>query len=374
MTVAGAATPFSLRLGLHYKAVRAVAVRFAQGTRWQMERKHQVFVSSTYRDLVEERKEVIHALLELDCIPAGMELFPATDEDAWSLITEVIDGCDYYVLILAGKYGSANKDGIGYTEMEFDYAVSQKKPILCFLHEDLEALPASKTEGNDKGKANLESFRQKAKEKHCKFWTSAPDLGGKVSRSMIQLKKKHPSDGWVPGRFAIDQKMVAEMERLRARVAELEVEALVSHSYAPETVEGLVGGSDKYAISATVFTDGQRNSERIKIEVSWDTIFAYCGPALSGECTSNELNEKIELAYFHAISNDVRDFNSPRNLSIPYVCEDQIHVQLQALGLMEPGQKKRAVSDTNTYWKLTPFGGKYLIQIKALRKRPNQSI
>ena len=36
----------------------------------------------TYKDLAEERKEVIHALLELDCIPAGMELFPATDEDA----------------------------------------------------------------------------------------------------------------------------------------------------------------------------------------------------------------------------------------------------------------------------------------------------
>ncbi len=34
-----------------------------------MEKKHQVFVSSTYKDLTEERKEVIHALLELDCIP-----------------------------------------------------------------------------------------------------------------------------------------------------------------------------------------------------------------------------------------------------------------------------------------------------------------
>ena len=148
-----------------------------------MERKHQVFVSSTYKDLVEERKEVIHALLELDCIPAGMELFPATDEDAWSLITEVIDGCDYYLLILAGKYGSTNKDGISYTEMEFDYAVNQEKPIISFLHEDIEKLPASKVEKTDKGKLALESFRDKAKLRHCKFWGSAPDLGGKASRS-----------------------------------------------------------------------------------------------------------------------------------------------------------------------------------------------
>ena len=109
-----------------------------------MERKHQVFVSSTYKDLAEERKEVIHALLELDCIPSGMELFPAADEDAWSLIKEIIDGCDYYLLILAGKYGSVNKDGIGYTEMEYDYAVSIGKPIISFLHEDPTSLAANK--------------------------------------------------------------------------------------------------------------------------------------------------------------------------------------------------------------------------------------
>jgi hypothetical protein len=46
-----------------------------------MEKKYQVFVSSTYRDLSEERQEVMQALLELDCIPVGMELFPATDDD-----------------------------------------------------------------------------------------------------------------------------------------------------------------------------------------------------------------------------------------------------------------------------------------------------
>ena len=41
------------------------------------EKRYQVFVSSTYEDLQEERREVMQALLELDCIPAGMELFPA---------------------------------------------------------------------------------------------------------------------------------------------------------------------------------------------------------------------------------------------------------------------------------------------------------
>ena len=152
-----------------------------------MDVKHQVFVSSTYKDLIEERKAVIHALLELDCIPAGMELFPATDEDAWSLIKEVIDGCDYYLLILAGKYGSAGPDGIGYTEMEFDYAVSVSKPVLAFIHEAPDKLTASNIEKTEAMQNKLAAFREKAKAKHCKFWTSPEDLGGKVSRSLVQL-------------------------------------------------------------------------------------------------------------------------------------------------------------------------------------------
>lgn len=54
------------------------------GSGVSMEKRFQVFVSSTYEDLQEERKEVMQALLELDCIPAGMELFPASSEDQWT--------------------------------------------------------------------------------------------------------------------------------------------------------------------------------------------------------------------------------------------------------------------------------------------------
>lgn len=39
--------------------------------------KYQVFVSSTYRGLEDERRLVMQALLEMECIPSGMELFPA---------------------------------------------------------------------------------------------------------------------------------------------------------------------------------------------------------------------------------------------------------------------------------------------------------
>jgi hypothetical protein len=68
------------------------------------EKREQVFVSSTYLDLKEERQEVIQTLLEADCIPAGMELFPASDDDKWTLIKRVIDDSDYYLVVVGGRY------------------------------------------------------------------------------------------------------------------------------------------------------------------------------------------------------------------------------------------------------------------------------
>src|SRR3954453_20031505 len=101
-----------------------------------MEKRYQVFVSSTYLDLIEARAEVMQALLELDCIPAGMELFPAANDDQWTLIKNVIDDCDYYVVVIAGRYGSLSAEGISYTEMEYRYALEKSKPIIAFLHKD----------------------------------------------------------------------------------------------------------------------------------------------------------------------------------------------------------------------------------------------
>lgn len=45
-----------------------------------MDKRYQVFVSSTYTDLKEERQHVIQVLTEMGCVPAGMELFPAADD------------------------------------------------------------------------------------------------------------------------------------------------------------------------------------------------------------------------------------------------------------------------------------------------------
>ena len=111
-----------------------------------MDKRYQVFVSSTFTDLEEERKHVIQTLMEMDCIPAGMELFPAIDEGQWEFIKKVIDDCDYYLLIIGGRYGSVAEDGLSYTEKEFDYAVSKGLRVIVLVHENPENLPYAKSE------------------------------------------------------------------------------------------------------------------------------------------------------------------------------------------------------------------------------------
>lgn len=89
----------------------------------KMKKKYQVFISSTYNDLQEERAAVTQCLLEMNCIPVGMEQFPASNLSQMEYIKMMLDDCDYYILILAGKYGSCDERGIGFTENEYDYAL-----------------------------------------------------------------------------------------------------------------------------------------------------------------------------------------------------------------------------------------------------------
>ncbi|MCJ8318736.1 MAG: DUF4062 domain-containing protein [Colwellia sp.] len=332
-----------------------------------MDIKHQVFVSSTYKDLIEERREVIHALLELDCIPAGMELFPATDEDAWSLIKEIIDNCDYYILIIAGKYGSISPEGIGYTEMEFDYAIETNKPILSFIFDELDNLPSSKVEKTELAQSRLNKFRDKAQKKHCKFWRTAHDLGGKVSRSLVQLKKKHPSDGWVPGRYAADAIMLREFEEMRSKLAELELINLKGINNPPVGSKKFSQGKSLYTIHVDLKHSAKGALKSTALPQTWDEIFSYCGSILNGECTDKELISQIKLCFWHAVPDKIEKFNSYPELSIPQVYFDKIKLQLQALGLIMEGEKKRAVSNVSTYWQMTPYSKSYLIQISAIK-------
>lgn len=168
-----------------------------------MDKRYQVFVSSTYNDLIDERKEATQAILKCNCFPAGMELFPASNKKQWSVIKQVIDDSDFYLLILAGRYGSLGVDDfgkkVGYTEMEFDYALSKGKPIIVMLHRHPEELPARLTEKKEINKKRLEKFREKAMDgRLVAFWENKDQLNGEILSSLHKMIDGTPDAvGWI---------------------------------------------------------------------------------------------------------------------------------------------------------------------------------
>ena len=198
-----------------------------------MDKRYQIFISSTYRDLGPERSAIYNSILSLNNIPAGMELFPSSTDTPWELITGIIDQSDYFVLVIAGLYGSTTREGISYTEKEYDYALAAGKPILAFLHEDPEQLPAKVTEKKEDAREKLDAFRKKVSDAHTRTtWTDAPDLKSKVMASLVSEFWRRPAVGWVRADNAETvQKYAAALERtkeLEKEIAQLRQIAVAS--------------------------------------------------------------------------------------------------------------------------------------------------
>lgn len=167
-----------------------------------MEKKYQIFISSTYEDLKAVRAKAIHTILSMNQFPAGMELFSAADEEQWQIIKETIDSSDYYVLIVGRKYGSiineGSDKGISYTEKEFNYAVKKGIPILAFIMDRNAALDGSKIETDPSKLARLNAFLEKVKNgRMVKFWKNEDEFSAQLSQSLYKSMMRGNRPGWV---------------------------------------------------------------------------------------------------------------------------------------------------------------------------------
>jgi len=196
------------------------------------EKKYQVFISSTYTDLIEARSAAINTVLESYNFPVGMELFGADNDEQWTIIKDLIDSSDFYILILGHRYGSISKeDGISFTEKEFDYAVSNGLKLICFVRNDNVATHPHERDQNSENLDKLKFFRQKVlTNRLCEFWDSVDDLKHKISHSLYKNMRKHGGIGWVRGNQISGQlaeeiaKLSEENRELREKISAYEKE------------------------------------------------------------------------------------------------------------------------------------------------------
>ena len=191
-----------------------------------LEKKYQVFISSTYKDLKPARLKVRDAILSMYHFPVGMEMFGALDEDQWEVIKRDIDASDYYVLIIGKMFGSeVPGEGISYTQKEYRYAVKQRIPVLAFLMKD-DAKVARSFQETDKDRIKkLKNFRKEVETgRTVSYWSNPDELAGQVIFSLARQIVRKQRPGWVRASEFDIEKSHAELLELTEKVRELENE------------------------------------------------------------------------------------------------------------------------------------------------------
>ena len=169
-----------------------------------MDKKLQVFVSSTYTDMLLERQGAIEAILECGHIPAGMELFSADNKKQFEVIKKWIRDSDVFILILGGRSGSIETNSQkSYIQKEYEYAKHiGKKPIAILLSEN--GIRSKIANGdytiNDKEYLSPEYIEFKEKiinSKLCSFFYDVASLKNCIYKSLKKCEESTNFIGWV---------------------------------------------------------------------------------------------------------------------------------------------------------------------------------
>lgn len=276
-------------------------------------------------------------------------------------------------------YGSVDSDGIGYTEKEYQYALSKDKPIISFLHNNPEDLPKRDTERSVTGQKKFEAFRKLAQKKMCKYWKTPEELGSVVSRGLIKLQKRHPGIGWVRGNLIPSQEVSLEILELKNKIESLEEELELARTRAPLGTEGLSKGAEKFTIRFCVSSekDSQSFMWKSEIGVTWDDIFYHISPMMINESADYMLKKYLEeLIESLAIDKLKKGKETKGHIFYSYKIDDDdymtIKVQLRALGLINKSDRNRSVKDKETYWTLTPYGDSIMNRLRAIKSTDSQ--
>lgn len=328
-----------------------------------MDKRYQVFVSSTYTDLMDERKNVTQTLMEMDCIPAGMELFPAADEEQWAFIKKIIDDCDYYLLIVGGRYGSLGAEGLSYTEMEFDYAVEKGIKVVALLHGSPDKLTIEKSEISEEARGKLQAFRDKvSKGRLVKYWITPSDLPGLVSLSLVKTMKAFPAVGWIRASEGSSEELLKEINELRKEndKLSLELSQVKDLKKAIYDVPDLAGFDDVYTLNGTHWDGISTYSWTAKC--TWGKIFYYISPYL----VNGQKESSVKGVLLEAICAELGFGTYMSEL------QDQdfqtVAIQLQALGVVAVVVSDSIGGVVDPLWGLTSEGEKLMVELRAIRK------
>ncbi len=328
-----------------------------------MDKRYQVFVSSTSENLVDERLEVMKALLELDCVPCGMEYYPAANEDQWTVIKDLIDKCDYYVVIICGFYGSEDQDEKSYARKEYEYALSKGIPAIGFIRHDHDSLPDDKNDKDENQVQKLEEFMSIVRSNLYKHWSNTYELGAVVSRSLTQLIRDNPNKGWVRAGKVGSAEMLEEINNLRKENHELQTQISRMESIAEVNIDTKnIAFKEVTIISGTYSMEAGQSSREWFEKISWKDIFKLISPYLLRWHDEDSLQIQIALVLLKATG-----FGEPFAAKLDIDILQSIKVQFLALGLIQVTSLNTVGFGAGLSWALTLKGKHKMLALRSVK-------
>ena len=332
-----------------------------------MDKKYQVFISSTYRDLPDERRDALESVLDLAHIPSGMELFQAADEEQFSYIKKIIEQCDYYVLIIGGRYGSVDSEGNSFTEKEYLFALEKGKIILAFLYDDIKKLPYDRVETDPNLAEKLRIFREKVSSNRLVvFWKSREDLRAKLIISLSKSFGEYPQVGWVRANRIASDSAIDQINILQKKITDLADENKNLKLSLKPKIENLARMDSSFTIdysySRTESYSVSSVTERKQIELSWGRIFSIVAPEFQSPHTDAQINKSLS-AYLRQ-----HKHNNGYGFIFLDTTINTIKYQYDALGLWKVYVGKSTQGGMAEFIQLTDYGRKTLVDILAVRE------
>lgn len=280
----------------------------------------------------------------------------------------LIDACEYFVILLGGRYGTLSPLGLSFPHREYIFAATRRKPVLALIHDQPLGLPDDAREATREGQVRRDDFARLLENKVLTYrWRETAELTELMGQVMPAMMREYPTPGWVRAdRMASGD----ETRALREQLAALEKEREMLLGGGRSVARNLARGSDRVALaySCDVFEGGDCKQAMTRRELNWDGIFACVAPLMLEPVVEPVLRKALEEHIAQQALRDVRaEFpkaHAVRNVTLTDQAFNQIKVQLRALGLIARATGPGA----GVQWRLTAQGDATMSQLVAQRR------
>ncbi|MGU3312142.1 DUF4062 domain-containing protein [Acinetobacter sp. M5A5_2a] len=323
-----------------------------------LDTRYQIFISTSGRDMQPERMVLSQTLVGMGFFAWGLEhRTPLTT----TLARRQIDECDYLILLLGSQYGEQAISGVSYLSLEYEYALSQAKPIIVFMHEQPENREIDLQETHPQLKDKFLAFRKKLlhEAEHIFYFKTPRELELAVRLNIPLMIEQYRGKGWVPAHQA--QQLEDEIKLLKSKILQLEQRVTE-----PSTQLNEVAPQDIFAFEYQIraFQDGNFKELKRQRQMTWSQLLSVLAKrfetAMPEENFAACLNEYLNQAGLEDARQELPRAHAVACAQINHKALFRIKNQMQSQGWIVPTQTEQSYG----LWKLTTKAQKILLSYK----------